>query len=202
MNDEDFAVLGVALNIQIVYEWTYIDNYSDVIMGTMASQITGLTIVYSTVYSGADQRKHQSSASLAFVRGVHRWPVDSPHKWPVMRKMFPFDDVIMSGLALYVPVLYRNGTQTRSYLSISTALGHQHSQCFLKCYAIVLKYSWLSIWKYPSLRRESNSNGQRDRNLTSVKYTLRRARFLSMTGQCFSKWRKHAICISWDFPKQ
>ena len=64
-------------------------------MGAMAYQITSLTIVYSTVYSGTDQRKHQSSASLAFVRGIHRWPVNSPHKWPVMRKMFPFDDVIM-----------------------------------------------------------------------------------------------------------
>ena len=72
--------------------------YSDVIMGAMASQITSLTIVYSTVYSGADQRKHQSSASLAFVRGIHRWPVYSPHKWPVTRKMFPFDDVIIFNL--------------------------------------------------------------------------------------------------------
>ena len=65
-------------------------------MGTVASQITSLTIVYSTVYSDADQRKHQSSASLAFVRGIHRGPVNSPHKWPVTRKMFPFDDVIMN----------------------------------------------------------------------------------------------------------
>ena len=64
-------------------------------MSLMASQITSLTIVYSTVYSGADQRKHQSSASLAFVRGFHRRPVNSPHKWPVTRKIFPFDDVIM-----------------------------------------------------------------------------------------------------------
>ena len=65
-------------------------------MNLMASQITSLTIVYSTVYSGANQRKHQSSASLAFVRGIHRGPVNSPHKWPVTRKMFPFDDVIMN----------------------------------------------------------------------------------------------------------
>ena len=64
-------------------------------MGTMASQISTLAIVYSTVYSGADQRKNQSSASLAFVRGIHQEPVNSPHKWPVTRKMFPFDDVIM-----------------------------------------------------------------------------------------------------------
>ena len=64
-------------------------------MGTMASQIISLTIVYSTIYSGVDQRKHQSSASLAFVRGIHRWPMNSPHKEPVTRRNFPFDDVIM-----------------------------------------------------------------------------------------------------------
>ena len=64
-------------------------------MSAIASQITSLMIVYSFVYSDADQRKHQSSASLAFVRGIHRGPVNSPHKWPVTRKMFPFDDVIM-----------------------------------------------------------------------------------------------------------
>ena len=59
-----------------------------VVMGTMASQMTSLTIVYSTVYSGADQRRHQSSVSLAFVWGIHRWPVNSLHKWPVTWKMF------------------------------------------------------------------------------------------------------------------
>ena len=64
-------------------------------MNTIASQITSLTIVYLTVNSGTDQMKHQSSASLAFVKGIHRRPVNSPHKGPVTRKMFPFDDVIM-----------------------------------------------------------------------------------------------------------
>ena len=72
------------------------NHYSDVIMGWIASQITSLTIVYSSVYSGAEQRKHQNSASLAFVRGNHRRPVNSPHKGPVTRQMFPFDDVIMT----------------------------------------------------------------------------------------------------------
>ena len=71
-------------------------HYSDVIMTMMASKITSLTIVYSTVYSGADLRKHRSSVSLAFVRGFHPWPVNSPHKWPTKRNMFPFDDVIMA----------------------------------------------------------------------------------------------------------
>ena len=73
-------------------------HHGDVIMGAIASQITSLTIIYSTVYSDADQRKHQSSASLAFVWGIHRGPVNSPHKWPETRKMFPFDDVIMDVL--------------------------------------------------------------------------------------------------------
>ena len=71
------------------------NHYSDVIISTMASQITSPTIIYTTVYSGADQRKNQSTASLAFMRGIHRWPVNSPHKGQVTRKMFPFDDVIM-----------------------------------------------------------------------------------------------------------
>ena len=64
-------------------------------MSPMASQITSLEIVYSTVYSSSDQRKHHSSASLAFVRRIHRGPVNSPHKRPVTRKIFSFDDVIM-----------------------------------------------------------------------------------------------------------
>ena len=81
-----------------------ISHYDDVIMGTVASQIISLTIVYSTVYSNTDQRKHQSSASLAFVWGIHRGSVNSRHKWPVTRKMFPFDDVIMMlTTSKYVP---------------------------------------------------------------------------------------------------
>ena len=85
---------------QVCMDICEITTLSHVIMGAIASQITSLTIVYSIVYSDADQRKHQSSASLAFVRGIHRGPVNSPHKWPVTRKMFPFDDVIM--LCLFV----------------------------------------------------------------------------------------------------
>ena len=72
-------------------------HYNYVITGTVASQITSLTIVYSTVYSDADQRKHQSSASLAVVRGIHRGPVNSPYKWQVTRIMFPILRVTMLG---------------------------------------------------------------------------------------------------------
>ena len=74
----------------------FLIHYNDVAMRAMVSQITSLTIVYSTVYSGEDQRKHQSSVSQVFVWGIHRWPVNSPQKWPVAWKMFPIDDVIMT----------------------------------------------------------------------------------------------------------
>ena len=79
---------------------------------TWGDLIINLKIVYSTVYSGADQRKHQSSAPLAFVRGIHRWPVKSPHKGPVTQKMFPFDDAIMNaiGNAKVIPKLMMSKT--------------------------------------------------------------------------------------------
>ena len=69
--------------------------YSDIITTVMASQITGVSIVCSFFWLGEHHRKHQSSASLTFVRGIHNWSVDSPLKGPVARKTFPLDDVIM-----------------------------------------------------------------------------------------------------------
>ena len=87
---------GFRLTLNVIFWFRSItQHYDDVIMSEIASQITSLTIVYSAVHSGADQSKHQSSASLAFVWEIHRWPVNFPHKWPVTRKIFPFDDVIM-----------------------------------------------------------------------------------------------------------
>ena len=77
---------------------------SAVIINAMASQISGVSIVCSNVCPGADQRKHQSSASLAFLRGNHRWPVDYPHKGPITWKRFPFDDVIMC--CRYMSIIY------------------------------------------------------------------------------------------------
>ena len=74
-------------------------------MGAMASQNTSFTIVYSAVYSGEDQRNYRSSESLAFVRGIYRLPKNSPHKGPVTRKMFPFDDVNMRKLSIIGPML-------------------------------------------------------------------------------------------------
>ena len=97
-------------------------HYSVFIMRAMASQITFVSIVYPTVCSGADKIKHQSSASQAFVRGIHRWPVNSPHKGPVTRKMLPFDDVIMRTRVFLVLTLTEvltgrafHGSATRSW---------------------------------------------------------------------------------------
>ena len=91
-----FFIIGYLTSGTAVVQFGTLDrsalcHYDDVIMSAIASRITSSTIVYSTVYSGADQRKHENSASLAFVRGIHRGPVNSPHKWPVTRKMFPVD---------------------------------------------------------------------------------------------------------------
>ena len=81
------------------------NHYDDVLIDAISSLITSLTIVYSTNYSDADQRKHQSSTSLTFVWGIHRGPVNSPHKWSVTRKMFPFDHVIMYNFMLTAAML-------------------------------------------------------------------------------------------------
>ena len=72
-----------------------IGHYNDVILSAVASQITNVSIVCSTVGSDADKRKHQSFASLAFVRGIYRWTVNSLHKRPVTRNFCQFSDVIM-----------------------------------------------------------------------------------------------------------
>ena len=95
LNSRRIAVKKLFQQNEAWTRWLVFCHYGDVIMGAIASQITSLTSVHSTRYSDADQRKHQSPASLAFVRGINRGPVNSPHKWPVTRKMFPFDDVIM-----------------------------------------------------------------------------------------------------------
>ena len=110
-------------------------------MNMMASQITSFTVANSRVYSGADQKRYQSSASLTFVRGIHRWPVNSPHKGPVTRKMFPFDDVIMRdhsghGLGQWENVFHDN------------AFSHWRSPC----------PEWsLMLFKHSNIRKRSIS---------------------------------------------
>ena len=115
-------------------------------MTTVASQITSLTVVYSTVYSDADQRKHQSSASLAFVWGNSPGPVNSPHKGPVTRKMFPFDDVIM-----------KSGRSSNPQASKNTVLLPKsflvHQDCL-----VMFCYHW-SNYENKNVQFGSNSSG-------------------------------------------
>ena len=121
-----------------------------VIMSMVVSQITSLTIVYSTVYSGPDQRKHQSSTLLAIPRGIHRWAGNFPHKGPVMWKMFPLDDVIM-GCWFNINMLsyqYRKshcGDKTiirSSYLHDGISYTGKMTCSFWNSYAGKMIYSW------------------------------------------------------------
>ena len=99
-----------------------------------ASQVTIISIVCSAVCSGADQRKRQSTASLAFVRGIHRWPVNSPHKGPVTRKLFTFDDVILT--MTKCSGAYRPESLTSifhiSFSCIASITGFQSRWCFVR----------------------------------------------------------------------
>ena len=111
-------VKAKVVELQQVLSATVHNLYCDVTMGAMASQITSFTMVYSAVHLGTDQRKHQNSASLAFVQGIHRWSVNSPQRWPVTRKMFAFDDVIMMREQVHNEC---NKTARESQMKISNA---------------------------------------------------------------------------------
>ena len=95
-NNHYSDIFGAGLRLLQLWMTNSIFDYSDVIMGAMVSQIIGVSIVYSIVCSDADQSKNQSFASLAFLRGIHWRPVNPPDRGPVTRKLFPFDDAIMS----------------------------------------------------------------------------------------------------------
>ena len=94
----------------------YPRHYNDVIMSAMASHITSLAIVYSTLYTGADQRKHRSSALLAFARGIHRGQVNSPQKGPVTRKCFH----LMTSSWWWQPIMYENIILPKEYVAWQT----------------------------------------------------------------------------------
>ena len=145
-------------------------------MSTMASQITGVSIVYSIVGKGPDQRKHQSSTSLASVRKIHRWPVNSSHKRPVTRKMFPFEDVVIG----------QNSRDLDSILSVSDDICLRKIQRIYVCAvsivsaddlvplgakpskpALLTKFLY-SIWKGSVL--EKLSHIFKDKNGVYIKY--------------------------------
>ena len=120
---EKRSVVGGDQTICFFHTIVVSQHYRDLIMGKMVFQITSRTIVYSIVYSGADQRKRQSSASLVLVRGIRRWPVNSPHKGPVTREMFPFDDVVMK----CIPAEWRG--RFGSFMTMDTHLCNNFIGC-------------------------------------------------------------------------
>ena len=115
-------------------------HYIDVIMGAVVSQITSLMVVFSTVYFGTDQIKWQSSASLAFVRGIHRLPVNSPHKGPVTQKMFPFEGVIMTVL----PLLRISHPSTQYGLHNNVAI-YLDLYLYIQCCAVITRSIFFKI---------------------------------------------------------
>ena len=129
--------------IWVSYSGIMLIHYGDAIMIVSASEITTVSMIYSAVCLGTDQRKHQSSASLAFVRGIHRWPVNSPHKGPVMRKCFhlmtsswniPNDSIL--------PSVRRTSGYHRHFWNIIndylfTILYHTRYEMLCNCYGVL-----------------------------------------------------------------
>ena len=124
-------------------------------MSVMMSEITGISFVYSTLCSGTDERKHQSSTSLAFVRGIHRWPGNSLHKGPVMLKMFPFDDFIMDKSKMVQAIAWQTVAAAISKLFMTSMISHH-----LLLTRWSLEKSWgnfsitilrVLIWSHPSM---------------------------------------------------
>ena len=151
-------------------------------MTMLESQITSLTVVYSIVYTGVHQRKHQSSASLAFVREIHRGPVNFPHKWPVTRKMFPFDDVIMCAFSSSRSFSDQSPTQDDDV--IMTTMAAQIT-------SLTVVYS--TVYSDANQRKHQSSASlafvwgiQRDRWIPRTKGQLR--------GKCF-----HLMTSSWSW---
>ena len=124
-------------------------HYIDVIMSAIASQITGVSIVYSTVCSGLDQRKHQSSASLAFVRGFHQWPVNSLQKGQQRETCFHF---MTSSCDTDSPVIMRSSSDICMYV-----YSHDSSKKANNTikYAYTIKYAFNSIYCYISSARNT-----------------------------------------------
>ena len=126
-------------------------------MSPMASRITCFSVVYPTFCSGTDQRKHESSASLAFVRGIHRWPVNSPNKERATRKVFPFDDAIM----YLIRPCHR--------LSMMTAM-HHFSVCSSTCKHVHMSARMSYV---PRHQIQSGIFGYDSKNITTLSICLR-----------------------------
>ena len=140
-----------------VFSWRTVDAVTWMLFSLQWShngrdgvKISSITIVYSTVYSGTEQRKYQSSASLAFLREIHRWPVNFLHKGPVTREILQFDDVIM--FDLYFP-RYCTTREINTKITAASAYKVRHSRlyiilyqtCHFRTHMMLMSTSWEAI---------------------------------------------------------
>ena len=127
-------------------------TYSDATISVVASQITSISTVSLTVCSGAHQRKHNSSASLAFEWGIHRWPVDSSHKWPITWKKISFDDGIMRHPIGNVTCTWLHKMCPLIMVSFPDEWSHENCLAHLRIILIL----W--IWRIYCCRQQMNEN--------------------------------------------
>ena len=136
----DLEVIRLRNNSSAILVMSSDQHYSGVIMCAMTAQIIGASIIYWTVCSGIS-KKHQSSVSLAFVRGIRRWPVNSRHKGPVTRNMVSFDDVT---LAKYIQCHNMGRNYGRHFLSFVVFL-----YIFLICnMSLIALPCWAHWWSH------------------------------------------------------
>ena len=133
-------------------------RYSDVIMSVMVSQIIGVSIVYLTVCSGADQRKQQSSASVAFVRENYRWPMGSPRNGPVTRKMLH----LMTSSCLLYSIQY--GSFVLCWFAVVISMSYIQANGNYTCASDCLSVSDVTLtdkskWVDGKYRTQHSANG-------------------------------------------
>ena len=179
-----FVVVGV---ISMLYQG-YLIHYRDVIMGAIASAITSFTIVYSD----ADKKTHQISAPLAFVRGIH--------KWPVTRKMFPFDDVIMHWS------LSATCKQPRCYREITGELIQKGVPCWIKWKSIHMAQGKYQCWEYDSVLLKIIGTGefpaQRASNAENISIWWRHHDFIVRHAMQSAAWVSRSCGINGPLSSQ
>ena len=161
-------------------------------MTTVASQITSLAVVYSIVYSGADERKHQNSASLAFVRGIHRdrWiprtngHPDSNDSAVRQRTPRPWQWAGIRRCSASVPPAcpIRTWPVQTSAATLPRHAGAPPTQLTHVCFE-----SWAAARPCPArVTPAATDNGKRQRPLTRITWL---ERFIGYRRHCVACWR-------------
>ena len=143
--------------IQMILSTYMMPHYSDVKTSAMAPQITGVSIVYSTVCSGEDQRKYQSSASLAFVRG-HRWvPRKGPVTWKCFHLMTSWCKAVQCNTTLHAAQDYF--ARIREFLRMVWSRFGYHTwirRCYISARGLKRTVTWLFCWQLVHVKSKEN----------------------------------------------